>query len=157
MAMAAPTPVSSAPWNEAVEKVIDVPVEKAWAIACDFLGFPSEHIDKVENVKGENGLPGCQRKFMYKNQKGGQNFIVEELTAIDAANHKVAYTLVNTDEIVEPGQEAYIQLTSESEGRTRIKWPFRFTSTQVDTEMLSQIYQHLFNTWVGELERRARE
>jgi hypothetical protein len=110
MAMA---PVSS-PWNEAVEKVIDVPVDKAWAIAGDFLGFPSQHIDTVENVKGENGLPGCQRKFLYKNQKGGQNFVVEELTAIDAANHKVAYTLVSTDEIVEPGQEAYIQVTAPS-------------------------------------------
>lgn len=113
MAMATPAPVSS-PWNEAVEKVVDAPMEKAWAIASDFLGFPSQHIDKVEKVKGENGLPGCQRKLLYKNQKGGQNFVVEELVAVDAANHKVSYTLVSTDEIVEPGQEAYIQVSDTS-------------------------------------------
>ncbi|XP_024400288.1 uncharacterized protein [Physcomitrium patens] len=145
------------PWNEAVEKVIDAPVEKSWAIAGDFLGFPSQHIDKIEHVKGEKGLPGCQRKLLYTNQKGGQNFVVEELVSVDAGEHKVTYKLVETDEIVQPGQEAYIQLTAESEGKTRIKWPFRFTSTQFDREMLTQIYQHLFNTWAGELERRARE
>ena len=111
--MAAPAPLSMT-WNAAVEKVIDVPLEKAWTIAGDFLGFPSQHIDRIEKVKGENGIPGCQRKFLYKNQKGGQNFVVEELTAVDTANYKMAYTLVRTDEIVEPGQEAYIQVREPS-------------------------------------------
>jgi hypothetical protein len=139
-------------WHGTIDVVIAASAERVWAVASDWLSFPRRC--ELVCAEGENGVPGCVRRVQSHNSAF---WVAEKLTHIDHRSRFLAYDLVGGNSGIAPGYKAAFQVIAEGESRTRVVWPFMFSSDQASVDTLTDIVTHKVKAHIKELEELAQD
>ncbi|XP_024371046.1 lachrymatory-factor synthase [Physcomitrium patens] len=143
-------------WNGVVEKSISAPIDKVWDVASDFLRFPN--LLTIEPVEGENRVPGCTRKVTNlpgRTDTESAQWAKQKLVAINPSEHVFSYEFLENNTGVDPGYYSTFQAMQEEDGKTLVRWAFRFSPSQAGSDRFVPFIMSGTNLYVQELEKLA--
>lgn len=125
-------------WHGAVSETINVPVDKAWAIAGNFCALNKwmTTVDSCEVVAGEPQKPGCIRYMIgnsFPRADGSKSWAKEQLLTMDEANYHYSYAMLENNF----GFEGYtndFKLKDLGNGTTHVDWAFSVNPIEGRTE-----------------------
>lgn len=128
-----------------VERKIDVPLEKVWAVAGDFKKSPDPSLPiTIVNDGDENGI-GCERVI-----KSGKSEIRERLENIDPPN-SYTYVMLSGAPVKQYTGKAEF---SSLDGGTFIKWSVAFVPKMPGTGwIIKRVTIKNYNKFIDELEK----
>lgn len=144
-------------WHGALAKTINIPADKAWAIAGDFcdLGKWMNTVDKCETTVGEYNRPGCVRYMVgssFSRPDGSKSWAKERLLSRDEGNYSFSYEMLDNNF----GFQGYIcnfKLKDLGDGTTAVDWAFSVSPIAGRTEeSVAEYMTGVFTRALGVLE-----
>lgn len=131
-----------------VEKKLEAPIEKIWALCADF--------GNIDWFKG-NGVPGADKVDVEGegigmarmiHMAGFDEPIKEVLTSLDAKNHTYSYDILPNPLMPFTDYKATGKLTAQADGSTKATWKACFntdTLSEADArDIMTGTYQSMF-------------
>lgn len=139
-------------WHATIDVVIAASADKVWALASNWLGFPSRCM--VECLAGQNYVPGCVRRVQAHNSSF---WVTEKLSQIDHQRRILTYDLVGGNSGIDVGYKSALQVMADGESRARVVWHFMFGPEQRNVDSLIAIVEKKIRAHITELEELAQE
>ncbi|XP_024392236.1 uncharacterized protein [Physcomitrium patens] len=147
---------SDVPWNGVVKKTVSSPLDKVWDVESEFLDFPN--LLTLEPVERENRVLGCTKKVTDLPGRMGTDadqWAKQKLVVINPSEHVFSYESLENNTGVDLGYYSAFQAKQEEDGKTLVRWAFRFSPSQAGCDRFVPFVVTGTNLYGQELEKLA--